>query len=103
MKKTVRVTIEKEFEIELKDEVLTPEFIKEFESYMWELDGTLERQQKELFEYAARQIALYDLDFIEGLGKTASIMTAPYHEKQGKVVNVVWKGIYDDVETEVVE
>lgn len=104
MKKTARVQITKEYEIELKDSILTPEYIKEFESYMFELEGdTLEEKYAELFKFAAQQIAEYDTDFVEGLGKTASVRTAPFHEKEGKTVYVVWDDKWSDVETEIVD
>jgi hypothetical protein len=103
MKKNVHVVIEKEYEIELKDNLLTQESVKEFESYMFELDGdTLEEKQNNLFAYAARQIAEYDTDFVEGLGKAASVRTAPFYEKEGKVVHVVWDDKWSEVETEIV-
>lgn len=63
MKKTVRVIIEKDIEVEIDDDKLSDEFIALFESFMWPVDGT-----DDLFEYAARQHALYDITFIDGLG-----------------------------------
>jgi hypothetical protein len=103
VKKTIRVVIEKEYEIELKDNILTQENIKEFESYMWELDGdTLEAKQEELFKFAARQIAEYDVDFVEGLGNVCKASMVGYYERNGAVMNVVWNDTYEDVETEVV-
>lgn len=100
--KTITVKIEKQYNITLAPDVCTQEFVNEFESYMWELEGdTLEEKLVELHAYAARMIAQYDLDFIEGLGPCASVRTASLHEKQGKKINVVWEDTYEDVETEV--
>jgi len=95
MKKTVRVTIEKEYEIELTPEVLTQEFIDEFESYMFELSGEdLEEKQESLFKFAATQ-AGYNPSFIEGLGKAEN-------ELYGRPANVVYKQIEEWIDMEVV-
>lgn len=63
MKRTVMVTITKEFEIEIPDEMLTDEEIDSFTENMFEVDGV-----DDLFSYAAKQIALYDTGNVEGLG-----------------------------------
>jgi hypothetical protein len=103
MKKTVCVTIEKEYEIELGDSVLTQEFINEFESYMFELDGdTLEEKQGSLFEFAARQLAIGEEYFIEGIGNIASVRTVDFKRKQGDKIVVVWDDKYENIEAEVV-
>lgn len=65
MKKTVRVTIEKEFHIEIPDHMLTPEFIAEFEGSMWHLES--EDKRDELFEYVAR-CAAYEHPHAECMG-----------------------------------
>jgi len=59
MKKLVRVTIEKDIEIEIADEALTDAQIVEFSRYMWHVDGA-----RDLFCYAARQIAEYGNHFV---------------------------------------
>lgn len=103
MKKTVKVVIEKEYEISISDALLTPEAIEQFESYMFELYGySLECKQDSLFEYAAQQIAEYEVDFVEGLGHTCSVRTAPFHERGGKIISVIWDDKYYDIETEIV-
>lgn len=100
--KTVTVKIEKQYRITLAPEVCTQEFVSEFESYMWELEGeTLEEKLAELHAYAARQVAEYSVDFVEGIGPCASNFTASFLERSGKKINVVWEAIYDDVESEV--
>jgi len=63
MKKTVRVTIEKELEIDIPDEMLTPEHVEAFSKTMWEIEGP-----DELFGHVARQIAYYGAHFVEGIG-----------------------------------
>jgi hypothetical protein len=104
MKKTVRVAIEKEYEVELADRVLTQEFVDEFESYMFELDGgNLEEKQIALFEFAARQLAQGEEYFIEGLGKISSVRTVKFKQVPGEVMPVVWNDTYENVETEVSE
>jgi hypothetical protein len=103
MKKTVRVTTEKEYEIEIHEEILKQSFINEFESYMFELEGTnLEQKQNDLFAFAARQLAQGEESFIEGIGKIASVRTAKFKQDQGDVIPLVWNDTYEDVETEVV-
>lgn len=95
MKKTIRVTIEKEYEIELAPEVLTQEFVDEFESYMFELDGNdLEEKQESLFKFAATQ-AQYNPTFIEGLGKAENCFG-------GRQANVIYKQTEEWIDTEVV-
>lgn len=65
MKKTVRVTIEREFVIDIPDHLLTPENIAEFEGSMWHLES--EDKREELFEYVAR-CAAYEHPYAEGMG-----------------------------------
>jgi hypothetical protein len=103
VKKSVIVRTEKHYEIDIADSVLTQEFINEFESYMFALDGdTLEEKQNNLFEFAARQLAQGEEYFIEGLGKIASVNTVKFKQDRGDKIDVVWKETYDGVETEVV-
>lgn len=78
MKKTVRVTITKEIEIDISDEMLTDDALEEFSSYMFQVDSV-----EELFEHAGQYIARFDESFVEGIGK------------------VSYTEIYEDVETEV--
>ena len=102
MKHTVCVTIEKEYDIEIDDKVLTPEFVKEFESYMFELDGDdFEEKVGSLFEFAARQLTHGEEHFIEGLGHTASVRTVKFKQEEGKNVTVVWEDKFESTETEV--
>lgn len=80
MKKTVIVTITKSLEVDIPDEMLTEEYLKEFSSYMFAVSTP-----NELFEYAASQVAQLDQNFVEGIG------TVSYTEN------------YEDVETEVLK
>ena len=63
MKKTVLVTITKEIEVDIPDEVLTEEYLKEFSSYMFPVYSI-----EELFEHAAQYVARFDRDYVEGIG-----------------------------------
>jgi hypothetical protein len=104
MKKILRVQIEKEYDIDIDDSILTPEFVKEFESYMFELDGiTLEQKYADLFKFAARQLAQGEDSFIEGLGAISNVFSVDYKRKNGRVVNVVWKETEEWTDVEVVE
>lgn len=66
MKKTVLVTITKEIEVDIPDEVLTDEYLEEFSSYMFYVDSV-----DELFEHAAQYIVRIDRDYVEGIGKVS--------------------------------
>ena len=71
MKKTVRVTIEKEIEIDIDDSCLTPEALAEFESYMFSLcdeGDTLGDKQDEMFKYVAQSVVNGGRTSVEGLG-----------------------------------
>lgn len=103
MIKTVSVRATKEYEINLGEKVLSQDFITEFESYMWELDGdTLQEKQNKLYEFAAQQIARGEEEFIEGLGHIASVRTVKFKQKDGNQINVVWNDTVDEIETEIV-
>ncbi|MGR2664431.1 hypothetical protein ACUXVY_22820 [Chromobacterium haemolyticum] len=66
MKKTVEVTMTFEVELDIADEHLTPESIAEFESFMFDVDGS----QDGIFKYVASQFAdQSDPSFVEGIGK----------------------------------
>ena len=78
MKKTVCVTITKEIEIDIPDEMLTDDALEEFSSYMFQVDSV-----EELFEHAGQYIARVDRDYVEGIGQ------------------VVYTELFEDVETEV--
>lgn len=103
MKRTVRVTIEKEYEIELKDEILTQKHVDDFEQSFWELDGySLEEKLSNLFEVAALRLAQGEERFIEGLGPCMSIFVKQYKPDADKM-NVFYEETVDDIETEIVE
>lgn len=93
MKKTVRVTIEKEIEIDIPDHMLTPEYKADFESGLWKYED-----ENELFTYAARMAAGQGDGHYEGLGflgyRLAQYIATP---------DVRFEILYDDLETEVLE
>lgn len=67
MKKTVRVTIEKEIEIDIDDALLTQGALAEFESYMFQLDSS--DKVSDVFKYVATQVFEDDCMFVEGFGE----------------------------------
>lgn len=83
MKKTIRVVITKEIEMEIPDKQLTPEALHEFECHMFYLGDD---KILELFQYAACHAARFPShSFIEGIG------------------SVEFGDMYEDVESEEVE
>ena len=62
MKKTVIVTIEKEIELDIPDEMLTDEYMEKFSSYMYPVDSV-----EDLFERAGQYVARFDQSFVEGI------------------------------------
>lgn len=79
MKKTVLVTITKEIEVDIIDELLAPARIEEFSAYMFPIYSV-----DELFEHAAQYVARFDRSFVEGIG------------------NVSYTELLEDVTTEIV-
>ena len=74
MKKTVKVTIEKTFEIEIDDKHLSVVSMAEFESYMFSLEdanynNSTEAKQNSLFKYVARMVFDEDEVHVEGIGQ----------------------------------
>jgi hypothetical protein len=104
MKKTVRVTIEKEFEIEIEDKLLNEEFVNGFEKSFWELDGnSVSEKIESLFGVAARQIAYGEDSFVEGIGACAGAFSVSYLRQAGRDISVVYDEVYDETETEIVD
>ena len=79
MKKTILVTITKEIEVKIPDELLTEEHLEEFSSYIFPVDSV-----EDLFEHAAQYVARLDQSFVEGIG------------------NVGYTELLEDIETEIV-
>ncbi|WP_103018149.1 hypothetical protein [Alicycliphilus denitrificans] len=90
-KKTVLVTITKEIEVEIKNDMLTPEALAEFSKFFYEACSP-----DEMFANAAQQIARFEPSFVEGLGPCR-----PAHSKDDAVVR--YQEISEDVEAEVKE
>lgn len=67
MKKRVRVTYEKEMEIEIDDDLLTEEALKEFSEGMHHVNSA-----DDIFKYAAAQCFDGQCIFVEGLGPVRS-------------------------------
>ena len=90
MKKTVRVTIEKEIEVEIPDSHLTPEYLVVFSETMWDVE-----EPDDLFRYAARHIAYYGDLFIEGLGEVNG------HYATTEPGDIVYRELMDESEEDV--
>ena len=78
MKKTVIVTIEKEIELDIPDEMLTDEYMEKFSSYTYLVDSV-----EDLFEHAGQYVARFDQSFVEGIG------------------NVGYTELFEDITTEM--
>lgn len=68
MIKTVMVTIEKEIEVEIPDDLLTPEVLKLFSETMYPIEGA-----DGLFEHFAIWVAQHGGGFVEGIGPVSEI------------------------------
>lgn len=103
MKRTVRVIIEKEVELDIPDCLLTPEHIKAFNDYIG-LDADvddIEACRAELFQYCARLKAAWGWDHAEAMGYMGSEYMREHmtHPEEFIVAEVT----YEDVETEMME
>ena len=78
MKKTVLVTITKEIEVDIPDEMLTEEHLEKSSSYTFPVESV-----EELFERAGQYVARFDQSFVEGIG------------------NVGYTELHEHIETEV--
>ena len=83
MKKTVRVTIEKEIEIDVYDDIASEEFLNSFSKVMWPVDSV-----DEIFEYIATRIAEYGNNFVEGVGRAS---------RSDESAEIEYKVVYEDV------
>lgn len=103
MKRIVKVTIEKEYEIELDPSLLTEEYVKEFEAYMFKLDGdTHEEKLNSLHQYAAEDIARWGEDrHIEAMGYSGWRDASKYFNCEKP--HVLYHMLDDYVESEIVE
>jgi hypothetical protein len=102
MKKTVRVVIEKEIEIDIPEILLTPQHIKDFNSYIG-LNNDVEDVEdcrNELFEFVAR-MAAQGYDEAEGMGQLGSKYMKEYARQPEYYIIV--DTTCDDIETEIVE
>lgn len=79
MKKTVEVTITKQIEVNIPDEMLTESALKEFSSCIYTVVVI-----EELFKHAAECIVKHYSTFIEGIG------------------DVGYVEVYEDVESEII-
>ncbi len=106
MKRSVETTKTVEYDIEIDDSILNQQFVDSFESGFWELDGdTLGEKIDGLFKVAAYQLMQGESQFIEGIGACCSEGMKSWckQHEPGKQFRVIYKEIYEDVETEIVE
>jgi hypothetical protein len=101
MKRSVEVVKTVEYDIEIDDSILNQEFVDSFESGFWELDGdTLEEKIDGLFKVAAYQLMQGEQSFIEGIGECCTTYSKGLFPE--KKFRVLYREIYDDIETEIV-
>ena len=101
MKRTVKITIEKEFEIDIPEILLTPQHIKDFNSYIGlnsDVDD-IEDCQAELFRFVGRLAAMGD-DYAEGMGPMGSAYMKEYAKQPEYYITL--DETYDDAEAEIV-
>lgn len=98
MKKTIRVIIEKEIEIDIADERLTPEAIEEFESYMFTLDDFGKDKVKDLFYYVASQVFDEQATHVDGVGEAVQ----DYMKQFNSNAVILFNTVSEEREMEVV-
>lgn len=69
MKNTYIVTITKEVEVDIPDEMLTDEAIQEFAEYMFPVTS-----KEDLLQQAAEYVARWETNFVEGIGTIGYII-----------------------------
>ncbi len=100
MKRTMRITETKEFEIDIPDENITEEFLKDFGECIGYNHRGADSKLDEIFDSVAYQVKSGDIStFVEGVGKMCMTMSAKYHEDIVGTYNL----LYEDVEIEVME
>lgn len=94
LKFTVRVVIEKEIEVELPANFASDEYLSDFRSALWEVEGV-----GEVAEYAARMAAEvgggYEHD---GLG-----LLSPAYSKWPREPDVKFTILHEDIETHIIK
>lgn len=98
IKKTVRVTIEKEIEIELMPSMLGPmsteQFIEEWQNSLWQIEG-----MDDVIKHAAVMAATFGGGVThDGLG-----LVDYDHATHPRVPDVKFREISEDIETEILE
>lgn len=95
IKRTVRVTIEKEFEIELTPavfgEMTEAEYLAEFRKGLWNVESI-----DDVVKYAARMAAYYGESTHDGLG-----LVGPHQSTYPRVPDVKYREILDECDEEI--
>lgn len=98
IKRRVKVTIEKEIEIELTPPVFggmtEEEYLAEFRKSLFHVDGI-----DDVVLYAARMAACYG----EGYNHDGIGLVGSFHSTHPRVPDVKFREIYDEIEAEFVE
>lgn len=98
MKRTIRVTISKEIEIELTPAVFGPmsqaEYLESFGRDLWPIDGI-----DDVFKYAAEMAAHVGGGYThDGLG-----LVSEYYSKYPREPDVKFRVLDEDTETEIID
>ena len=100
MRKTVRVIFEKEFEIDIDDDMLSAESLAEFGGFIGYSENveTNEDKVNYLFKFVARNIFDEDTQFVEGVG-----YAVPEHLKHfNNEATVTFSTDFEDIEVEII-
>jgi len=89
--KRVVVTVEKEVIVELPDWMATPQFIADWNTGLWKIDGV-----DDIIEHAAEMAAQHGDGAFDGLGNLSE--RSEYRDKEG---DVFYRITSHDVESEV--
>jgi hypothetical protein len=100
MKKTVRVTITKDIEIDIDDDCLTEEAIIGFEGCMFDLDeyGDVNKKIENLFCYTAKEVFDTNSTFIVGVGYAIQ----DYMKKFSAEAEIIFNYNHGKIESKIV-
>ena len=92
--KIIKVVIEREIMVSIPDECLTEDYLKDFSSYMFDVEN-----EDDLFKYAATQLFDNQDQYIEGLGEAKWKGT----HKEIKSDDVLYEQVDSNIECEIIE
>jgi hypothetical protein len=96
MKKIIRVTLEKEIEIELNHDeffhgMTEKEYLEEFSKTFWDV-----KSMDDVYKYAAEMVAIHGSGFYEGIGEIVS-----YYLINNKKYAGSYRELNSDVEVDI--